>query len=1152
MWCYQKPGFEVLLLAELQRQQQRSQFCDTLLKADGVSVPAHSCILSAISPHISSTLSSLPVPPAGQSRLLDFRALGACTLLHMVRLLYSGEMAGEGEKEKQEAISAAARLGIHGLVEVKKRGHKSENEEGGGQHTEVGVQTEPLMSREAEPKRSRWRRDIRDGSTVLWKEILSESQKDMWTQTEELQVNTAPSTHPAASFETIEVTALQGLGDTNSHFVTPQIPCVPLSIVYTSDQNHTSQPSSAPAASVQDSIAAGHTSVDVAQPYAPNPPSLLCFPNQLASCAVDPQGWWANPQGEARDVTEGEEWDERFEVFQGNIPGFISYFLNPDKEQGSRRGRARRRRRAGVGGVRRAGTSERRARRPRARTGGRGRGGLTQMVDVQDVGVRGGGAVGRKLYLETREFLKPAKKTGGRGKVWELSDIGDVLPHTEGGGRNTQRGRKKTVQQFNQESVPVCRAQRARAKPTASVSFSSIPMQFCTSSTLSASGPSIQPSPSPNLLLPAASYVPSASTLLHTTALPPPSPPPNEEQPEHIDRLLEEVMMGLDILPNSNAAPHSQCPPPPSSSSCTYTLSGNNLAQSKEQRLTPGVREAGAGNQSTQVVAVERGSSGSSSANGEVPVLQQQGEGELNEILNHFLQSFEQHVESCSAREEEQMGGESTTKASQPVLSKYRKTRTQPTTTHIPHRHNTHAPDVGVCSHTQQQRDEAEMQPSRSQSYYADAHGTVPPEPTNETSGKTRPPAKQRRKRRKKHYRFSLERGQMKVRKPEPLSNTTRIQQEQQDKQLQQMPVVKLERSGPLQWCLQSQEVHNPAKAKTSLTSVKDPHDSWSKKNPPVLCSLKKYPIRSRLKNTPIMNGEPLLHKPPSSTDQPGRLKNSGQPPSLCNVESSPPSIQPLPVDPCGVVDKNRKRQVDDLTVQPQEEAEEPTKRAKKRGAEPEEETSNDATVVKRICFEQIAQQPTETSKPRSESAATVELQDAIDVETVSLTSVGDKDEGQEGNTPCSEIPFRETTESLLDEEIESSGDEIIDVDGDSDGIVDLVKDTASSHEKYRSQCRTAPALSHFHSPCSHSVGEVSPGSAESWEDKDIDVIGGSSPIPEPVIISWTQSSKSEVEEGDEDVDVVEEKTDYASPGVSALISKGELGIGKHQTVLLH
>lgn len=44
MWCYQKPGFEALLLAELQRQQQRSQFCDTLLKTEGSYSPDKTCI----------------------------------------------------------------------------------------------------------------------------------------------------------------------------------------------------------------------------------------------------------------------------------------------------------------------------------------------------------------------------------------------------------------------------------------------------------------------------------------------------------------------------------------------------------------------------------------------------------------------------------------------------------------------------------------------------------------------------------------------------------------------------------------------------------------------------------------------------------------------------------------------------------------------------------------------------------------------------------------------------------------------------------------------------------------------------------------------------------------------------------------------------
>ncbi|XP_023845809.1 BTB/POZ domain-containing protein 18-like [Salvelinus sp. IW2-2015] len=126
MWRYQRPGFEALLLAELQRQQRCRQFCDTVLRADGVSVPAHSCILFTLSPQLSCALSTSPAPPSGQSHLLDFQAFGACTLVRLVGLLYSGEMVGEAER--QEGISAAPRLGIQGLVEVGKRDDKKERE----------------------------------------------------------------------------------------------------------------------------------------------------------------------------------------------------------------------------------------------------------------------------------------------------------------------------------------------------------------------------------------------------------------------------------------------------------------------------------------------------------------------------------------------------------------------------------------------------------------------------------------------------------------------------------------------------------------------------------------------------------------------------------------------------------------------------------------------------------------------------------------------------------------------------------------------------------------------------------------------------------------------------------------------------------------
>ncbi|XP_044061778.1 uncharacterized protein LOC122880569 [Siniperca chuatsi] len=1169
MWCYQKPGFAALLLAELQRQQQCNQLCDTVLKTEGVSVPAHSCILSAISPHISSALSSTPPPPAGQSRLLEFRALGACTLLHLVRLLYSGEMAGEGEKEKQKAISAAAKLGIHGLVEVTKRDRKSGNEEGEGRHTDVGVQTEPLMPEENEGRQGRWRREVRDGSTFLWKETLSDGEKDTWTQTEELQVNTAPPSHPAASFETIDMAAFQSLGQTDRHLLPPQIPYVPISLIYPPDENQTHQLSSAPV--WQESTAAGDTSVAVvAPPCTSAPPSLLTFSSQETLGAADPQGWWAGPEGAARE-------DDQFEQFQGNIPGYISYFLNPNKEEGSRRGQARRRQGAGVGGARRAGTGEKRARRPRARTGGRGRRGLMQTVDVQEVGVsrlqklflqrwgmrasrpgQGGGAVGRKLHLKTRELLKPAKshRRRGRGKVWEFSQSGDLLPYSEGGGGNTQRGRRNTTQQFNQDGLPVGRAKRSRAKPTTSVSISSPPMQFYNVHNLSASSPSLQPSPPPGLLSPTASHVSPASSLLQTTSLPPTAPPPHEEQPEHFDRLLEEVMMGLDILPNNNnGGPHSQPPLSTSSSRYTYASSGNTLAYNKQPGCTTGTLEAGPSfHGPTQVVAVSRGAGGSSSANSEVPLLQQKGERELNEMLEHFLQSFEQHVDSFSAREEVEMGGQSCTEASQPytVLNKYRKTNT-PTTS---------------SQRTElQQNDEAETPSRRSRPRQVSARSAVPPKHTKGTPGEVRAPTKPQKKRRQNQYLITSEKKSVRVRKPVSLSDAkTKIVHDRGDKQLQQMPVVKLERNGllPVRLTLQghscqSLEVKSPAKTKTS--SVKYPRGSLSDKtDKTVSWSTKKYPIRSRFREAHMDSMpflvEPLPDKQPPSAGQRarrrGRTKKNGQLLSLTNGESSTPPIQPQPVD------EQLERHEEELTVQPQEEAEGPTRRGMKRGAESEEETSDGATMAKRAFFEQMAQPTSETCIPSTEAAdfvsepATTEIEDVIDVETVSLTSVRDFLQREEQKPVWSEIKLRETEESLMDEEKKSSSNEIIDVDGD------VEDDCHKEAEKGRRQSRTT--LSHFVkvnsfvSPPSHSAEEVSLGTTGSWEeDEVIDVIGDSSPVPDPVIISWTESSEGEEEEGDEDVDVVGEKIDCASSAIFITKSKGELVNRKYQTeMLLH
>lgn len=258
-------------------------------------------------------------------------------------------------------------------------------------------------------------------------------------------------------------------------------------------------------------------------------------------------------------------------------------------------------------------------------------------------------------------------------------------------------------------------------------------------------------------------------------------------------------MMGLDILTNNSAAPHSEPADPNGSSSSTCASSQNNLTQNKQENRTNDLLEACPGvHGSTQVGAVA-GCSGSRSAKSEVPILQPQEEGELTDILDHFLQSFEQHIYNCSAREKKEMDGESVAKASQPgtVLSKYSKTKTQTITSHASHIQNTRRVQPARHSQTttQQQSDKAETQSSRSQTRKAAARRGVPPKRAGGASGKVRSPTQRQKKRRTNQYMFSLEK-----KKRKPVSSTDRKPRifPDRDKQLQQMPVVRLERSGPL------------------------------------------------------------------------------------------------------------------------------------------------------------------------------------------------------------------------------------------------------------------------------------------------------------------------------------------------------------------
>lgn len=144
-------------------------------------------------------------------------------------------------------------------------------------------------------------------------------------------------------------------------------------------------------------------------------------------------------------------------------------------------------------------------------------------------------------------------------------------------------------------------------------------------------------------------------------------------------------------------------------------------------------------------------------------------------------------------------------------------------------------------------------------------------------------------------------------------------------------------------------------------------------------------------------------------------------------------------------------------------------------------EESEEVPAAKRVCV--------------GAKRAAPEDYDVIDVETLSLSSA---EEGVIRGQ--SDFGLGETEENDEEEEAANSSDEVISVGGGDCG-------------------QTGGA------PPPH------PGStAGSPEDTEIDVIGGSSPCPAPVMLTWTEPSEEDEEE--EEVDIEEEKTEYSSSAV--------------------
>lgn len=167
--------------------------------------------------------------------------------------------------------------------------------------------------------------------------------------------------------------------------------------------------------------------------------------------------------------------------------------------------------------------------------------------------------------------------------------------------------------------------------------------------------------------------------------------------------------------------------------------------------------------QQSQAVNVLRGAGSWGATNSELPVLQQQGEGELNEMLERFLLSFEQHINNCAAREEVEVGRQSSAEAAEE--------RSQ----------------IRGQQHDVTESSRRTLQPGKARRASPAEHSDV--------SGTDR----RRKKKRKNEYMLSLEKKRIKVKNQVPSKNRkTSVVPNTGDKQLRQMAVVKLEKRGPL------------------------------------------------------------------------------------------------------------------------------------------------------------------------------------------------------------------------------------------------------------------------------------------------------------------------------------------------------------------
>ncbi|XP_060741846.1 uncharacterized protein LOC132856325 [Tachysurus vachellii] len=581
--------FETLLLRQLQKQQNRDEFCDTVLQTQGVSVPVHSCVLSAFSSRFYGTLSSMPVPTAGQRRLIELQAVDACTLLSLVSLLYSGQL----HENREQVLSAAQMLGIelpqweeeeerYG-VKVGRRKEREDDDQGIEKEVDAR-EWEDRMTRRMEESSAREKEKIRESGTQTecGRETDERGAQTALTCSESQSIQTVylidPSTYPSnqetGSCMDIQNTALA------LQAIHPERTSTTRDVLALAPPTGDSHPVSESACVSQIFL----YSLETSQHQTSNSVTLHPHNSFLEQSLVVP--------------ADGADAVNDLKQFEGNLPGFINYFLDSTNSQNVGR--------RGEGCVREGARGVQVVNRARAKSRGTAGGSAIERVRCTGGGRRqrhmerwglaarlaqqgqGGGRVGR--LLETRSTRKRRMRAFQRRQGREaLMEAGEA----RGRGRQRQRGKTGTFAGSEEQNDPV-RKRRPRGRPRVRP-LPPISRSFTTMTTTKQVNQTVDP---------------IELDLLHSVT---PVPAARMEPVQPIDTLLDDIMTGLHFLPQSENQTNQH------GLMSTTTFSGPPISK-----------------------ATYPSSHFSKPADAK-----QHLEGEFGDILDHFLSTFDEHVGCC-------------------------------------------------------------------------------------------------------------------------------------------------------------------------------------------------------------------------------------------------------------------------------------------------------------------------------------------------------------------------------------------------------------------------------------------------------------------------------------------------------------------------